>query len=89
MISQWWPWRWMFWRRKTCSVDWCYRPVVWECVIATSPQSSGDALCDWHESGSNTRCGALEGHRLHVPLTPARRWRRVHFRIRVRWEECE
>lgn len=88
-VSQWWPWRWLFWRRVGCHFRNCGKPAIWKCIWGERGSVVGDdfardPLCASH--GHAGKC-PTDSESRHVSIPESQRWRRVHLRIRIRWEE--
>ncbi len=95
-LSQFWAWRWMFWRRVRCHV-WvaegvvCNEPAVIKCVYVYSETGfvlgddyARDPLCAGH--GQEGECGN-SWRSEHVLIPKIQRWTRVHLRLRLRFEK--
>lgn len=95
-ISQFWLWRWMFWRRVRCHVYdhnvKCQRPAVFKCIrrmdsgVIVGDDFARDPLCEIH--GKPGRCPS-DRLATHSEIPAVQRWERVHFCVRVRFERSE
>lgn len=90
MISQYWLWRWLFWRRVGCHFRGCGKPAIWKCVYrgvtadgAFGEEYARDPLCAKH--GKAGPC-PTERNSIHAEIPETQRWYRVHFRVRIGWE---